>query len=262
MQDSPENFACSLARIRPTGTASPGSPASLQKPWNRQTFLYLFRRDDRAMNRERFITYYRVSTDRQGRSGLGLEAQQEAVRQFLVGRPADLITEFIEIESGSKNDRPKLIDALAACQREKATLLIAKLDRLARSVAFISALMEAKTNFLAVDMPHASRLVLHVMAAFAEHEREMIRERTKAALAAAKARGIRLGVNGAVLAAQNRAEAVAYAETLRDAVTGAMQSGACTTREIADYLNVSSVPSRQGQKWHPSSVARILRRLY
>ena len=165
------------------------------------------------MREERFITYFRVSTDRQGRSGLGLEAQQQAVRQFLSGRAATVIAEFIEVESGSKNDRPKLKEALEACQRSRATLLIAKLDRLARSVAFISALMEAKTNFLAVDMPHASRLVLHVMAAFAEHEREMIRERTKAALAAAKARGVRLGANGAALAERHKADATAHAVT-------------------------------------------------
>jgi DNA invertase Pin-like site-specific DNA recombinase len=212
-------------------------------------------------DREQFIAYFRVSTDRQGRSGLGLEAQQEAVRQFLVGRPADVIAEHVEIESGGKDDRPKLKEALAECRREKATLLIAKLDRLARSVAFISALMEAKTNFLAVDMPHASRLVLHVMAAFAEHEREMIRERTKAALAAAKARGVRLGVNGVVLAAQNRAEAIAYAETLRDAVTSAFRSGAHTTREIADYMNAAGIPSRQGGQWHPANTARLIHRL-
>jgi DNA invertase Pin-like site-specific DNA recombinase len=213
------------------------------------------------MSRERFIAYYRVSTDRQGRSGLGLEAQQEAVRQFLTGRPADLVAEYVEIESGSKDDRPKLQEALTACQREKATLLIAKLDRLARSVAFISALMEAKTNFLAVDMPHASRLVLHVMAAFAEHEREMIRERTKAALAAAKARGVRLGTNGAALAARHRTEAVAYAEKVRAAIDSATMVGAHTTREMAEYLNAAGIPSRQGGRWHPANVARVMRRL-
>lgn len=213
------------------------------------------------MNRERFIAYYRVSTDRQGRSGLGLEAQQEAVRQFLTGRPADLVAEYVEVESGSKNDRPKLQDALAACQREKATLLIAKLDRLARSVAFISALMEAKTNFLAVDMPHASRLVLHVMAAFAEHEREMIRERTRAALAAAKARGVRLGANGMVLAEKHKAEATAYAFEVQDAIIAATWAGAHTTRGIADHLNAAAIPSRQGGRWYPANVARVLRRL-
>ena len=140
-------------------------------------------------------------------------------------------------------------------------MLIAKLDRLARSVAFISALMEAKTNFLAVDMPHASRLVLHVMAAFAEHEREMIRERTKAALAAAKARGVRLGANGAMLAARHKADATAYAIHLEDAIMAATSVGAHTTREIADYLNVAGIPSRQGGRWHPANIARVLRRL-
>ena len=213
------------------------------------------------MIRERFVTYYRVSTDRQGRSGLGLKAQQETVRQFLVGRPVDVIAEFVEIESGSKSDRPKLRDALAACQREKAVLLIAKLDRLARSVAFISALMEAKTNFLAVDMPHASRLVLHVMAAFAEHEREMIRERTRAALAAAKARGVQLGANGAALARRHRCEAMAYAILIQPAVATEIRSGARTTRQIADHLNWAGVRSRQGARWHPATVARALRRL-
>jgi DNA invertase Pin-like site-specific DNA recombinase len=201
------------------------------------------------MTEQRFIAYYRVSTDRQGRSGLGLDAQREAVCQFLAGRNATVIAEFVEIESGGKNDRPKLREALDACQREKATLLIAKLDRLARSVAFISALMEAKTNFLAVDMPHASRLVLHVMAAFAEHEREMIRERTKAALAAAKARGVRLGVNGAALAKRNQADATIYAVKLQDTITIAHNAGARTTRQIAEYLNAAGIKSRQEGRW-------------
>ena len=207
------------------------------------------------------MTYFRVSTDKQGRSGLGLEAQQETVRQFLTGRAATVIAEFVEVESGSKNDRPKLQEALIACQRDKATLLIAKLDRLARSVAFISALMEVKTNFLAVDMPHASRLVLHVMAAFAEHERELIGQRTKAALAAAKARGVRLGTNGAVLAAQYKAEATAHALTISHAISAAMGAGGRSTRQIAEYLNASGLSSRQGGRWHPSSVARVMRRL-
>ncbi|MDR5727946.1 MAG: recombinase family protein [Terriglobia bacterium] len=213
------------------------------------------------MAEQRFVTYYRVSTDRQGRSGLGLDAQRKAVNQFLTGRTATVIAEYVEIESGSKSDRPKLCEALDACQRDKATLLIAKLDRLARSVAFISALMEAKTNFLAVDMPHASRLVLHVMAAFAEHERELIRERTRAALAAAKVRGVRLGANGAALAEKHKADATAYAATLQEAIAVATDAGARTTRRIADHLNAVDIPSRQGGRWHPSNVARVLRRL-
>jgi len=211
---------------------------------------------------QRFIAYYRVSTDRQGRSGLGLDAQREAVGQFLAGRTGTIVAEFVEIESGGRRDRPKLREALDACQREKTTLLIAKLDRLARSVAFISALMEAKTNFLAVDMPHASRLVLHVMAAFAEHEREMIRDRTCSALAAAKARGIRLGANGAVLAERHKAAATEYAIEIGRLIAAAGDAGAQTTQQIARYLNNAGLPSRQGGRWHPASVARVLRRLH
>jgi len=211
---------------------------------------------------ERFVAYYRVSTDRQGRSGLGLDAQREAVGQFLAGHNAEAVSEFVEIESGGRDDRPKLKDALAACRQHRATLLIAKLDRLARSVAFIANLMDGNTDFVACDMPHASRLVLHVMAAFAEHERQIIGERTKAALAAAKSRGVRLGVNGKALADQQKVSAAAYAQTIRDAFEVAIDRGARTTRQIADCLNHDGIPSRQGGRWHPASVARTLRRLH
>src|SRR5215469_5908263 len=139
------------------------------------------------------VAYYRVSTARQGRSGLGLEAQRQAVSDYLNGGAWDLVAEFTEIESGKRNDRPELSRALELCRRQKATLVIAKLDRLARNVAFIANLMESRVDFVAVDMPQANRLTVHILAAVAEHEREMIVARTKAALAAAKARGKRLG---------------------------------------------------------------------
>lgn len=213
------------------------------------------------MAEQRFVTYYRVSTDRQGRSGLGLDAQREAVSQFLAARTASVIAEFVEVESGGKDDRPKLREALDACQRGRATLLIAKLDRLARSVAFVAGLMDGDTEFVAVDMPHASRFVLHIMAAVAEHERQIIGERTKAALAAAKTRGVRLGANGAVLAERHKADATDYAFEVRDVVIAAMRAGASTTREIADHLNAVGLSSRQGGHWHPANVARLLRRL-
>jgi len=213
------------------------------------------------MIEQKFVTYYRVSTDRQGRSGLGLDAQREAVSQFLAGRTAIVVTELVEIESGGKDDRPKLREALTACQRNKATLLIAKLDRLARSVAFIANLMDGNTEFVACDMPQASRLVLHVMAAFAEHERQIIGERTKAALAAAKVRGVKLGLNGHRLAAKHKAEATAYSAEISGTITMARGSGARTTRQIADYMNAARIPSRHGGRWHPASVARVLHRL-
>src|SRR5215470_7147974 len=141
----------------------------------------------------RFVSYYRVSTAQQGASGLGLEAQREAVSRHVAAAGGVLVGEFTEIESGKKNDRPQIAAALADCRLRRATLVIAKLDRLARNVAFISNLMESGVDFVACDNPHATRLTIHILAAVAEHEREMISTRTVAALAAAKARGIKLG---------------------------------------------------------------------
>jgi DNA invertase Pin-like site-specific DNA recombinase len=140
-----------------------------------------------------FVAYYRVSTDHQGASGLGLNAQRQAVARHMA--TADqLLAEFTEIESGRRDtNRPQLHAALAQCRKRGATLLIARLDRLARNVAFIAGLMESGVDFVAVDMPQANRLTIHILAAVAEHEREMISQRTKAALAQAKARDKRLG---------------------------------------------------------------------
>src|SRR6202789_2749174 len=145
------------------------------------------------MSTGRFIAYYRVSTAKQGASGLGLEAQQEAVRSYLNGGRWQMVSEVTEIESGKRNDRPALANALALCRVHGATLVIAKLDRLARNVNFISNLMESTVEFTAVDFPQANRLTIHILAAVAEHEAAMISARTKAALGAAKARGVKLG---------------------------------------------------------------------
>jgi DNA invertase Pin-like site-specific DNA recombinase len=141
----------------------------------------------------KFIAYFRVSTDKQGKSGLGLEAQRKAVLDYLNGGRWTLVQEFVEVESGKHSDRQQLAAALAACKKHRAKLVIAKLDRLSRNLAFIAALMESGVEFVAVDNPHANKLTVHILAAVAEHEREMISERTKAALQAAKARGGRLG---------------------------------------------------------------------
>jgi DNA invertase Pin-like site-specific DNA recombinase len=135
-----------------------------------------------------YVTYLRVSTDRQGKSGLGLEAQRKAVADHVAGK-GEIAAEYVEIESGKKNERPQLARALAEAKRIGAVLLIAKLDRLARNVAFIANLLEAGVEIAAADMPEANRFLLHVMAAVAEHEAQAISDRTRAALAAAKARG-------------------------------------------------------------------------
>ena len=154
-----------------------------------------------------------------------------------------------------------LREAIAQCRSLKATLVIAKLDRLARNVAFVSSLMEAGVEFVAVDIPYANKLLVHILAAFAEHERTLISDRTKSALAAAKARGVILGRNGNHLAATNRAAAMEFAETLRLPVLNAQKQGAHTLEKLAGYLNAHGHPTRQGASWTPSGVQRVLRRL-
>src|SRR6202049_933180 len=141
----------------------------------------------------KFIAYFRVSTDRQGKSVLGLPAQREAVMSYLDGGRRATVNEFTEIESGKRDDRPELVKALAACKKQKAKLVIAKLDRLSRNLAFIATLMDSGVEFVAVDNPHANKLTIHILAAVAQHEREMIGQRTRDALKAAKARGTKLG---------------------------------------------------------------------
>ena len=150
----------------------------------------------------RFVAYYRVSTDKQGQSGLGLEAQREAVMDYLNGGPWQMVAEHTEVESGKRNARPELEKALAACRRHKAKLVIAKLDRLSRNLHFITSVMESGVEFIACDNPHANKLTIHILAAVAEHEREAISERTKAALPPPR-RAVR---SSAVHAWQQRAE--------------------------------------------------------
>src|SRR6202047_1789417 len=163
----------------------------------------------------RYVAYYRVSTDRQGRSGLGLDAQQKAVQDYLNGGDWSLVAELTEVETGKRSDRPELAKALALCRKHKGKLVIAKLDRLSRNLAFIATMMDSGVEFVAVDNPHANKLTLHILAAVAQHEREMIAERTKAALQAAKQRGRVLGRNAAEnLAPRYRQEALARAVQL------------------------------------------------
>jgi DNA invertase Pin-like site-specific DNA recombinase len=207
------------------------------------------------------VAYLRVSTQRQGISGLGLEAQQEAIEAHARASGLPIIATFTEIESGTVNDRPQLTEALQLCRRRKAVLLIARLDRLSRSLSFVARLLDANVEIRAADMPEANRMVLQMLAVFAEHERRLISERTKAALAAAKARGVRLGVHGAVLARQHRHAAEEYAEGLRGQDAECWAEGAASCRQLAAALNSRGIRSRSGGRWHAASVSRLLTRL-
>jgi DNA invertase Pin-like site-specific DNA recombinase len=209
----------------------------------------------------RFTAYFRVSTARQGRSGLGLEAQQEAVRQYLASVGGTLVAEFTEVESGKRNARPELEKALAACKRHKCKLVIAKIDRLSRNLAFIAKLMDGKIEFVACDNPVATRLTLHILAAVAEHEREAISQRTAGALQAAKRRGVVLGRNGAeVLAPANRAAAMERARLLKPILSELTGAG-MSIRQIAVELMARRIPTAGGGNWHPQTVSRVLERV-
>ena len=190
-----------------------------------------------------------------------LRAQKESVNRYLESVGWSLIGEYVEIESGKRKNRPQLAGALEACKREKATLLIAKLDRLARNVHFISGLMESGVDFVAADNPHANKLMIHMLAAFAEHEREQISQRTKEALAAAKARGVELGKNGKVLARQNQEKAATFAKGMAKIVWQLQNEGFKTVRQLVEELNRREIHSANGAKWHVPTVHRLLRRL-
>ncbi len=218
------------------------------------------------MSQPRYIAYYRVSTAAQGRSGLGLEAQQAAVSAFLQGRDHDLAGQFVEVESGRNSERPRLGEALALARKLKATLVIAKLDRLARSVSFIANLMDAGVEFVACDMPAANRLTLHIMAAVGEAEAMMISERTIAALAAAKARGVRLGNSKNLPDAQAAGhetlvkQADDHAAKVVGIIREIVRGGTVSVHKIADKMNERGVPTRRGGSWSGTSVLNTIRR--
>lgn len=210
----------------------------------------------------KFVSYLRVSTQRQGASGLGLEAQRQAVLDHLNGGRWSLIAEFVEVETGKGSNalarRPQLLAALAAAKKAKAVLIVAKLDRLARNVAFVSAIMEAGVDFIAADNPHANKLTLHILSAVAEHERDMISDRTKQALAAAKARGQVLGSYGKTLAAQNKASAE---ERVQAISADLLSVKGLSVAKAVEQLNSRGVLSPGGGRWHPTSLRRALARL-
>ena len=212
----------------------------------------------------KFIAYFRVSTDQQGRSGLGLDAQRQAVLD-VVGA-GDLVAEFTEIESGKVNDRPQLAAALAQAKKERATLVIAKQDRLGRRAGFVLNLLDTSgIDFVFAENPLASELEIGIKAVVAQEEGRLISERTTAALAQAKARGVKLGAPdpsiGAAAGRQVQADkADRFAGNVLPVIRDIQSAGISSLREIASALNARGISTQRGGDWHPASVSRIIRR--
>ena len=213
----------------------------------------------------KIIAYFRVSTDEQGKSGLRLEAQWEAVLTFLNGGKWTLVAEFVEVERGKRSDRPQLAAALAACKKQRAKLVIAKLDRLSRNLAFIATLMESGVEFVAVDNPHVNERTAHILAAVAQHERELIAQRTRDGLAAAKARGTKLGNPKLATAREsaieaNRASAERYATNVLPVIREIESSGITSLHGVARALTARGVATARGGVWSAVQVRGILTR--
>lgn len=213
----------------------------------------------------RYITYYRVSTQKQGNSGLGLEAQQAAVRSF-VHDQSQVVEEYVEIESGKKDARPQLQAAIASAQSQKAILLIAKLDRLSRNAGFIFALRDAGVDFVSCDMPDANTLTVGLFAVIAQHERETISKRTKDALAAKKARGAKLGSSqnltdaarskGREIRQKNARENPQNKQAAK--LCSLLQAQGCSLQQIVSELNEAGFKTRRGRPFYHSAVQRLL----
>lgn len=213
----------------------------------------------------KYIAYYRVSTDKQGESGLGLEAQRSDVRRFI--HPDNIDREFTEIESGKKALRPVLMEAIDLCRKNGATLLIAKLDRLARNVSFVSTLMNSGIKFIAVDMPTATELTIHIYAAIAEDEAKRISERTKKALIAKKEQGIKLGspqnlteksrrlaIESIKKKAQNNENNIRAAAMIK-----ALRMQNLSLQSIAEKLNDTGFKTSTGKDFNPIQVSRLIK---
>lgn len=227
---------------------------------------------------QKIVAYFRVSTAKQGRSGLGLEGQQAAVDAFVSRRGCEVLATYTEVESGKLADRPQLAKALAHAKRSKATLVVAKLDRLARNVAFLSRLMESGCDFIAIDLEHANRLTIHILSAVAEGEAKAISDRTKAALQAAKARGTKLGsarpghwkgrerarrdgsTKGAAAAAAAHKAAADEAYSDLIPIITSLRTEEKTFQQIADTLNEQGHTTRRGKPWNHVQVMRVLGR--
>lgn len=220
----------------------------------------------------RFVTYFRVSTDKQGRSGLGLEAQKETVMRYLNGGSWEVAGEYTEVESGKKDDRPELAKALRDCRLKGARLLVSKLDRLSRDLGFITALQKSGVQFVIAEMPDATELTVHIYAALAQHERKLISQRTKDALAIAKANGKLLGnpclrrgerIPGGGAPANANAARISKADAFALEIAGVIEEmgDPGSLRDVADGLNSAGYRTARGGEWHATSVKRVLDRV-
>lgn len=220
-------------------------------------------------NSEQYVSYLRVSTQKQGYSGLGLEAQKEIIKNFLHDKTP--IAEFTEIESGRKTDRPKLKEALTQCRTTGATLIVAKLDRLARNVSFLSNLLESDVEIVFCDFPQANKMVLHILAAISQYEAELTAQRTKAALQAKKARGAKLGnpehlmnKHKQAIANSNKTNSEKAKKNPNNkravAFLKVMISQGKSLTEMTDILNSEGFVTAQGCKFVPATVRRLIKR--
>jgi DNA invertase Pin-like site-specific DNA recombinase len=219
-------------------------------------------------SKPKFVIYFRVSTKRQGKSGLGLEAQQAAAEEYVRRMGGLTLATFREVESGKVNARPQLEAALLRCRQSRATLLIAKLDRLSRNAAFLFTLRDSGQKFVALDIPDANTLTLGVMIAMAQHERELISSRTKAALAARRARGLHLGTPRDLSAYQaagsakgrktNSEKARGHALDIKPMIDAAQAAGKTSLRAIAAHLNAEQAPTPRGKQWTATAVKNAL----
>jgi DNA invertase Pin-like site-specific DNA recombinase len=221
---------------------------------------------------QKFVTYYRVSTDKQGRSGLGLEAQKKTVLDFINGNDSEIVGEYVEVESGKNDDRPELQKAIRTCKLKKARLVVSKLDRLSRDLHFITELQRSGVQFTIAEMPEATELTVHIYAAMAQHERKEIGRRTKNALAAAKARGVALG-NPCILSGERipgsgdttnanqvrKSKANEFALDIAQTIKEEIVPGQ-SLREIADDLNNMGYRTARDKEWQATSVKRIIDR--
>lgn len=218
----------------------------------------------------KYVAYCRVSTKRQGQSGLGLAAQRETISAYVAANGGKLCAEFTEVESGKRSDRPELAKALASCRVHKAVLITAKLDRLARNNAFVANLLESGCEFVAADFPQANRMMLQLMSVIAEYEAKLISDRTKASLAQAAKRGVQIGgyadncpdiarKGNAASALVRRERSQQRAADLLPVINDLRASGASTLAQIADGLNERQIPAPRGGDWTPAQVFRLQR---